>query len=413
MRRVFKDLGFENVYVVKEQELPDGNFPTVAYPNPESPKAFELALKLAKEVDADIVLATDPDADRLGVYCKDTKTGEYVTFTGNMSGMLIAEYILREKTATGTMPENPALVETIVTTDMAKAMAASYGVALIEVLTGFKYIGEQIKWFEQNHSHNYVFGLEESYGCLAGTYARDKDACVAVMMLCEVASWCKKHGKTLWDAMIDLYEKYGYYREGLSTMPLKGIAGAAQIQQMMSDMRNNPKKTLGGFEVLAVRDYKEDTRKDLKTGEVTKTGLPASNVLYYELSDNAWCCVRPSGTEPKIKFYYGVKGTSLQDAEEKLEALRELEIRGIEVCFSLFLLSREEEAYIKEHFRIKVCHMQSPEMQAILVDHANKIASASETEVYVAQTRAVVKVCGDDGNNGLLKAVGKHGGKNR
>ena len=285
-------------------------------------EACEYALKLAKEVDADIVLATDPDADRLGVYCKDTKTGEYVTFTGNMSGMLIAEYILREKTATGTMPENPALVETIVTTDMAKAMAASYGVALIEVLTGFKYIGEQIKWFEQNHSHNYVFGLEESYGCLAGTYARDKDACVAVMMLCEVASWCKKHGKTLWDAMIDLYEKYGYYREGLSTMTLKGIDGAAQIQQMMSDMRNNPKKTLGGFEVLAVRDYKEDTRKDLKTGEVTKTGLPASNVLYYELSDNAWCCVRPSGTEPKIKFYYGVKGTSLQDAEEKLEALK-------------------------------------------------------------------------------------------
>ena len=321
-RRVMKELGFTHVYVVPQQELPDGDFPTVSYPNPEAAEAFELGLKLAREVDADIVLATDPDADRLGVYCKDTKTGEYVTFTGNMSGMLIAEYILREKTATGTMPENPALVETIVTTDMAKAMAASYGVALIEVLTGFKYIGEQIKWFEQNHSHNYVFGLEESYGCLAGTYARDKDACVAVMMLCEVASWCKKHGKTLWDAMIDLYEKYGYYREGLSTMTLKGIDGAAQIQQMMSDMRNNPKKTLGGFEVLAVRDYKEDTRKDLKTGEVTKTGLPASNVLYYELSDNAWCCVRPSGTEPKIKFYYGVKGTSLQDAEEKLEALK-------------------------------------------------------------------------------------------
>ena len=322
VRRVLKELGFEHVYVVPEQEKPDGNFPTVAYPNPESPKAFELALKLAKEVDADIVLATDPDADRLGVYCKDTKSGEYVTFTGNMSGMLIAEYILREKTAMGTMPKNPALVETIVTTDMAKAIAKAYGVKLIEVLTGFKYIGEQIKWFEQNHSHNYVFGLEESYGCLAGTYARDKDACVAVMMLCEVASWCKKHGKTLWDAMIDLYEKYGYYREGLSTMTLKGIDGAAQIQQMMSDMRSNPKKTLGGFEVLAVRDYKEDTRKDLKTGEVTKTGLPASNVLYYELSDNAWCCVRPSGTEPKIKFYYGVKGTSLQDAEKKLEALK-------------------------------------------------------------------------------------------
>ena len=305
VRRVLKELGFEQVYVVKEQELPDGNFPTVSYPNPESPKAFELALKLAKEVDADIVLATDPDADRLGVYCKDTKTGEYVTFTGNMSGMLIAEYILRE------------------TTDMAKAIAAAYNVKLIEVLTGFKYIGEQIKFFEQQHTYHYVFGLEESYGCLAGTYARDKDACVAVMMLCEVASWCKKHGKTLWDAMLDMYEKYGYYREGLETKTLKGIDGAAQIQSMMSEYRTNPPKELGGHRVLAVRDYKEDTRKDLVTGEVTKTGLPASNVLYYELSDNAWCCVRPSGTEPKIKYYFGVKGTSLADADAKLAALKE------------------------------------------------------------------------------------------
>ena len=323
VRRVLKELGFEQVYVVKEQELPDGNFPTVSYPNPESPKAFEFALKLAKEVDADIVLATDPDADRLGVYCKDTKTGEYVTFTGNMSGMLIAEYILREKKAMGTMPENPALVETIVTTDMAKAIAAAYNVKLIEVLTGFKYIGEQIKFFEQQHTYHYVFGLEESYGCLAGTYARDKDACVAVMMLCEVASWCKKHGKTLWDAMLDMYEKYGYYREGLETKTLKGIDGAAQIQSMMSEYRTNPPKELGGHQVLAVRDYKEDTRKDLVTGEVTKTGLPASNVLYYELSDNAWCCVRPSGTEPKIKYYFGVKGTSLADADAKLAALKE------------------------------------------------------------------------------------------
>ena len=323
VRRVLKELGVEQVYVVKEQELPDGNFPTVSYPNPESPKAFELALKLAKEVDADIVLATDPDADRLGVYCKDTKTGGYVTFTGNMSGMLIAEYILREKTAMGTMPENPALVETIVTTDMAKAIAAAYNVKLIEVLTGFKYIGEQIKFFEQQHTYHYVFGLEESYGCLAGTYARDKDACVAVMMLCEVASWCKKHGKTLWDAMLDMYEKYGYYREGLETKTLKGIDGAAQIQSMMSEYRTNPPKELGGHQVLAVRDYKEDTRKDLSTGEVTKTGLPASNVLYYDLNDGAWLCVRPSGTEPKVKFYYGVKGTSLEDADKKSAAMGE------------------------------------------------------------------------------------------
>lgn len=321
VRRVLKELGFENVYVVPEQELPDGNFPTVAYPNPESPKAFELALKLAKEVDADIVLATDPDADRLGVYCKDTKSGEYVTFTGNMSGMLIAEYILRERTATGTMPENPALVETIVTTDMAKAIAKEYGVALIEVLTGFKYIGEQIKWFEEKGTHNYVFGLEESYGCLAGTYARDKDACVAVMMLCEVASWCKSKNMTLWDAMVQMYEKYGYYKEGLETMTLKGINGAQEIADMMTKMRENPPRELAGLKVLAVRDYKEDKRRDLGTNEVTKTGLPNSNVLYYELAGNSWCCVRPSGTEPKIKFYFGVVGENLQDGTDKLEAL--------------------------------------------------------------------------------------------
>lgn len=323
VRRVLKELGFEKVIVVPEQEKPDGNFPTVSYPNPESPAAWELALALAKKEDADIVLATDPDADRLGVYCKDTKTGEYVSFTGNMSGMLIAEYILRERKATGTMPENPALVETIVTTDMAKVIAADYGVKLIEVLTGFKYIGEQIRLFEKNHTYNYVFGLEESYGCLAGTYARDKDACVAVMMLCEVASYYKSQGKTLWDAMVDMYEKYGYFKEGLETLTLKGIDGAEQIQNIMTDMRNNPPKELGGYKVVAVRDYKEDTRKDLATGEVTKTGLPTSNVLYYELTDNTWCCVRPSGTEPKIKFYFGVKGTSLADAEKKLEAVRE------------------------------------------------------------------------------------------
>ncbi len=321
VRRVLKELGFENVYVVPEQEKPDGNFPTVAYPNPESPKAFELALKLAKEKDADIVLATDPDADRLGVYCKDTKSGEYVTFTGNMSGMLIAEYILRERTSTNTMPENPALVETIVTTDMAKAIAKAYGVTLIEVLTGFKYIGEQIKWFEETGNHNYVFGLEESYGCLAGTYARDKDACVAVMMLCEVASWYKAKNMTLWDAMLQMYEKYGYYKEGLETMTLKGKDGAKQINDMMTKMRENPPKELAGLKVLAVRDYKEDTRKDLSTGEMTKTGLPSSNVLYYELSNNSWCCVRPSGTEPKIKFYFGVVGENLQDGEAKLNAL--------------------------------------------------------------------------------------------
>ncbi len=323
VRRVLKELGFEKVYVVREQEAPDGNFPTLPYPNPEDPNAYTLALELAKEVNADIILATDPDADRLGVYCKDTKTGEYVSFTGNMSGMLIAEYILRERTLEHTMPPHAALVETIVTTDMAKVIAKEYGVNLIEVLTGFKYIGEQIRLFEENQSYHYVFGLEESYGCLAGTYARDKDACVAVMLLCEVAAFYKSQGKTLWDAMLLMYEKYGYFKEGLHTITLKGMDGAKQISDMMEKARKNPPVSLAGLRVEALRDYTKDERKDLKTKEVTPTGLPNSNVLYFELENNSWCCIRPSGTEPKIKFYFGVKGTSLEDSEEKLEALKE------------------------------------------------------------------------------------------
>lgn len=321
VRRVLKELGFTNVQVVKEQEAPDGTFPTVAYPNPKDAKAWELALKLAKETDADIILATDPDADRLGVYAKDTKTGRYVSFTGNMSGMLIAEYILRERTKTGTLPENPALVETIVTTDMAKAVAASYGVKLVEVLTGFKYIGEQIKLFEENNSYNYVFGLEESYGCLAGTYARDKDACVAVMLLCEAAAFYKTQNKTLWDAMLEIYEKYGYYKEGLATLTLKGEKGAEEIKGMMEKMRSKMPESIGEYKVLAMRDYLEGTRKTAD-GKESAAGLPKSNVIYFELSNGAWCCVRPSGTEPKIKYYYGVKGSSLEDADFKLEGLK-------------------------------------------------------------------------------------------
>lgn len=323
VQRVLKDLGFENVYIEPQQAVADGHFPTAPYPNPENPDAWELALKLAKEKDADLVLATDPDADRLGVYCKDTKSGEYVTFTGNMSAMLIAEYILGQKSLMGTMPEKPALVESIVSTDMAKAIAAAYNVELIEVLTGFKYIGEQMLKFEKTGCNNYVFGFEESYGCLPGTYARDKDAPAAVCMLCEVAAFYKSQGKTLWDGMIELYEKYGYYREGIATMTLKGIDGAAQIQEIMNKARTNTPTKFGSFDVLAARDYKKDTRKDLKTGEVTSTGLPSSDVLYYELSDNAWCCVRPSGTEPKIKFYVGVKGSSFDQAETLLADLKE------------------------------------------------------------------------------------------
>ena len=323
VRRVLSELGFKHVYVVPEQENPDPNFTTLDYPNPEDPKAFTYALRLAKEKDADIVLATDPDADRLGVYAKDKKTGEYVPFTGNMSGMLIAEYILRERTKTHTMPEKPALVTTIVTTNMTKPITDAYGVKLIEVLTGFKFIGEQIKWFERDHSYNYVFGLEESYGCLAGTHSRDKDACVAVMCLCEVAAYCKKEGKTLWDMMVEMYEKYGYYKETQYTITLKGVDGAKQINEIMDKLRTNPPKAFGDLKVLRFRDYKEDKILDMETGAVTTTGLPNSNVLYFELPDNCWCCARPSGTEPKIKFYMGVKGNSIEDAAAKVEKLTE------------------------------------------------------------------------------------------
>ena len=323
VRRVLAELGFKNVYVVPEQENPDPNFTTLDYPNPEDPKAFTYALRLAKEKDADIVLATDPDADRLGVYAKDTATGEYVSFTGNMSGMLIAEYILREKTATGTMPENPALVTTIVTTNMTRPITSAYNVRLIEVLTGFKFIGEQIKLFEQTGCNNYVFGLEESYGCLAGTHARDKDAIVAVMCLCEVAAYCKKHGKTLWDMMLETYEKYGYFKESQYTITMKGIDGARQISALMDKLRSNPPKAFGSRKVLKFRDYQTDRILDMETGEETTTGLPKSNVLYFELPDDEWCCARPSGTEPKIKFYMGVKGSSLEDAKARLEQLTE------------------------------------------------------------------------------------------
>ena len=323
VRRILKELGFKNVYVVPEQENPDPKFTTLEYPNPEDPKAFELALKLAREVNADIVLATDPDADRLGIYALDTKTNEYVPFTGNMSGMLIADYILRERTATGTMPENPALVKTIVTTNMADRIVEKYNVKLIEVLTGFKFIGEQIKLFEQTGSNNYVFGLEESYGCLAGTHARDKDAVVAVMCLCEVAAWCKANGKTVWDRMLEMYEEYGYYLETQYAVTLKGIDGSRQIQAIMDKLRANPPKEFGSFKVTKVRDYDKDVVTDMATGETSSTGLPKSNVLYFDLTEDSWCCARPSGTEPKIKFYMGVKGTSIEDAKAKNAALTE------------------------------------------------------------------------------------------
>ena len=316
-RRILKELGFENVYVVKEQELPDGDFPTVSYPNPEAAEAFELGLKLAKEVDADLVLATDPDADRLGVRVKD-KNGEYHDLTGNMSGCLLANYeISQRKAVNGSLPEDGALIKTIVTTNLADAIARGYGVKLIEVLTGFKFIGQQILGFEKSGKGSYLFGFEESYGCLIGTYARDKDAIVATMALCEAAAYYKTQGKTPWDAMIEMYEQFGYYKDDIKAVTMKGIEGLQKIQDIMNSLRQNPPAEFAGHKVVAVRDYKADTIKNLETGEVTPTGLPNSNVLYYELTNDAWVCVRPSGTEPKVKFYYGVKGTSLADADEK------------------------------------------------------------------------------------------------
>lgn len=330
VRRILSELGFKKVYVVPEQELPDGNFPTVSYPNPEDPKAFELALKLAKEKDADIVLATDPDADRLGVYAKDPKTNEYISFTGNMSAILIAEYILSEKKKRNLIPQNGAIVTTIVSTNMTGAVAKEYDLKLIETLTGFKFIGEQIKLFEQNHSYEYLFGFEESYGCLAGTHARDKDSVVAVMLLCEAAAYYKKQGLTLWEQMINIYEKYGYYRETLATLTLKGIEGQEQIKQIMERLRNNPSTNIGKHKVVELRDYKTKVTQNLITGEKGATDLPTSNVLYYALENDAWCCVRPSGTEPKIKFYMGVKENTMEKANAELEELKQAMLKMCE-----------------------------------------------------------------------------------
>lgn len=320
-RRVMKELGFTHVYVVPEQELPDGGFPTVSYPNPEAAEAFALGLKLAREKDADLVLATDPDADRLGVYVKDAGSGEYIPLTGNMSGSLLCEYVLSQKKAAGKIPEDGQVIKSIVSTNLIDAVAKEYGCELIEVLTGFKWIGQQILKNEKTGRGTYLFGMEESYGCLIGTYARDKDAISATAALCEAAAYYKQKGMTLWDAMVAMYEKYGYYKDAVKSIGLSGIEGLAKIQSIMETLRNNTPKEVGGYKVVSARDYKLDTIKDMAGGELKPTGLPSSNVLYYDLNDGAWICVRPSGTEPKIKFYYGIKGSSMEDADAKSEAL--------------------------------------------------------------------------------------------
>ncbi len=329
VKRILSTLGFENVYVVPEQEQPDGKFPTVEYPNPEDKKAFNLAFDLAKKVDADIITATDPDADRLGVYAKDSKTGEYKAFTGNMSGMLIAEYVLSRKKEKNILPKNGVLIKTIVSTNMADAVAKEYGLELVEVLTGFKYIGEKIKQFEEEKNKEYVFGFEESYGCLVGTHARDKDGIAAVMILCEAAAYYKSQGLTLCDQMENMYKKYGYYKEGLATITMEGADGAQKIAGIMEKLRQNPPLQLGSYQVLSARDYKTSISKNMTTNEENQITLPKSNVLYYELSNDAWCCVRPSGTEPKIKFYIGVKENVEEKAEQEVENLKKA---ILEIC---------------------------------------------------------------------------------
>lgn len=321
VRRVLKEIGFEHVYVVPQQELPDGEFPTVSYPNPEAAEAFALGLELAKEKDADLVLATDPDADRLGVYVKDAKSGNYIPLTGNMSGSLLCEYVLSQKAAQNAIPADGEVVKSIVTTNLVDAVAAAYNCKLVECLTGFKWIGQQILKEENTGVGHYMFGLEESYGCLIGTYARDKDAVSATVALCEAAAYYKTKDMTLWDAMVAMYEKYGYYKDAVKSIGLSGIEGLAKIQSIMEAFRNETPTQVGDYKVLSARDYKMDTVKDMATGEVTPTGLPSSNVLYYDMNDNAWLCIRPSGTEPKIKFYYGIKGNSLEDADAKSAAL--------------------------------------------------------------------------------------------
>lgn len=332
VQRILKDLGFNKVYVVTEQEKPDGDFPTVVSPNPEDPKAFTLALELADKVKADLILATDPDADRLGVYVKDNKTGQYISFTGNMSGMIIAHYMISQMKANDNLPDNAALVKTIVTTNMVDELANEYHLKLLEVLTGFKYIGEQIKFFEQSKLYEYVFGMEESYGCLVGTYARDKDAVSAVMMLCEAAAYCSYNHMTLWDYMIKLYEKYGYFKEDLISFTFKGVDGNLKIQRIMEKFRNSNMIKIDNLKVIKIRDYQTGKIKNAESNEFEDTGLPKSNVLYYELEDNAWCCVRPSGTEPKIKFYIGVKEKSLKEAELRCEGIKKELKEIVEQC---------------------------------------------------------------------------------
>ena len=320
VRRALEKAGFHNVYIVKEQEQPDADFTTVGYPNPEDPKVFTLAKALAEEVGADIIVGTDPDCDRVGAMVRNDK-GEFVVLTGNMTGALLTEYILSQKKANGTLPDNGVVIKTIVSTELIAPICKAYHVEEMEVLTGFKFIGEKIKTFEETGSHTFLFGFEESYGCLAGTYARDKDAVVATLLICEMAAYYKQKGMTLYDGLQKLYETYGCYQDNVKAITLKGLDGVEKIQAIMESFRKDIPKTFAGIDVVLAKDYKTQTIKNMQTGEETKSTLPPSDVVYYTLADGSWICVRPSGTEPKLKFYIGVKGDTIAEAKAKADSL--------------------------------------------------------------------------------------------
>lgn len=329
VRRILDMIGVKNLSIVKEQELPDPDFSTLKSPNPEENEGFYIAIEYAKKTDADVIIATDPDSDRVGVTIKDSD-GNYITLTGNQVGVLLTEFILRNKKEKGVLPKNGAVIKTIVTTDMIYPICASYGIKVFDVLTGFKFIGEKMTEFAKTKAYEYLFGFEESYGYLAGTYARDKDAVVASMLIAEMAADYKTKSMTLYEGMMSLYKKYGHYMDSLHTVTLKGLDGAEKIKQIMTDIRENPPKEINGAKVLKVLDVLKGEEKDIVTGAVNKIDLPKSNVLRFYLNDKSWFAARPSGTEPKIKFYFGVCEDSLNKSKEKMESLKKAVIEIVE-----------------------------------------------------------------------------------